>query len=589
MKKTPEQMKEGKSGAGCAATVRRPSRPDEVYEAHEGETIYSLLDRNGFRLDAPCAGQGRCGKCRLKVSGRASPMEKKEEKLLGPQTGERLACQAKILGDVFVELPEESRFSSVAGLGQSEPYEIDPPLKLKKPPLPDRQDGTDLMRLWELKKANIAALNQLAGLDAAKEAPRLVLWGDELLSAGPLEREEGLLAAAVDIGTTGLALALIDVLTGTVVAQGTALNPQTSCGGDVVSRMTLAAEGPKQLEHLQSLVLGGIGALALETAGRNAERIMAMTVAANTTMTYLLAGIQPMGLARAPYRPVFAQSLDLSHLSGRLHISGQAKIFTAPAISAYVGGDISAGMLAVGLAKLPGTVLYIDIGTNGEIVLSHKGRPGPALEGMNIIRGQRATVGAVDSFEMSPDFQHKFTTIAGAPATGICGSGLIDLTAALVRRGLIDSSGRMKPPKEMPPDAPHLAGLSEGRFRFADDVFLDQKDVRQVQLAKGAIAAGVEMLLARVGLTENDLDEIVIAGAFGFHLKTESLLAIGLIPSSYKGPVRFVGNASLAGAARMLLSSSALDDLRELAHETQALELGLEPDFQKVFVRHLKF
>lgn len=581
--------------------LKQGGRPDRELKAYEGQTILSFLANQGLHMDAPCAGRGQCGKCRVKVSGEISPPSENEVKIL-KGADERLACQAQVLGEAEVEIAAEARFSSVKGLGESEPYDVASPLKAVRFDLLDRQDATDLMTARGIGRASIAALDQLACLDAARQAGRAVMWGDELLKVEPVAESgesEELLAAAVDLGTTGLAVAVIDVVKGEVVAQGTALNPQTTCGGDVISRITMAAEGPERQAHLQNLVLDGIAALIREAAGEERlPKIMAAVISGNTTMMYLLAGVQPKGLAQAPYRPAFIKGLDLSHLAGRLGLDERAKILTPPCISAYVGGDITAGMLAVGLKKLPGTVLYIDIGTNGEIVLSHRGRlvstscaAGPALEGMNILCGQRATPGAVDSFAMSPDYAHRFTTIGEAPPTGICGSGLIDLTAALITAGLIDKTGRLKPPKEKPAGAPDwLDDLKGGRFNFGESrVFFDQKDVRQVQLAKGAIAAAVEMLLARMELTEKDLDEIIIAGAFGFHLKAESLKTISLIPPAYDGPVRFVGNSSLAGAARMALTPAALDELNAIAAETEVLELGFDPQFQTIFVRHLAF
>ena len=582
-------------------TLKQSGRPDREYKAYEGQTILSFLANQGLHLDAPCAGRGKCGKCRVKATGEVSPPEENETQIL-KSTDERLACQARLLGDAVVEIAAEARFSSVKGLGESEPYEVDSPLKAETFGLLDRQDATDLMTARGLGRASIKALDQLAVIDAARQVGRGVKWGDELLKVEPVgdgREPEELLAAAVDLGTTGLAVAIIDVTKGEVVAQGTSLNPQTTCGGDVISRITMAAEGREQQDHLQNLIINGLGSLIRETVGDGRlPKIMAAIISGNTTMMYLLAGVQPRGLAQSPYRPAFVKGLDLSHLAGRLQLDESAKVLTAPCISAYVGGDITAGMLAVGLKKRPGTVLYIDIGTNGEIVLSHRGRlvatscaAGPALEGMNILCGQRATPGAVDSFAMAGDYSYKYTTIGEASPTGICGSGLIDLTAALITAGLIDKTGRLKPPKDIPAEAPAwLADLKDGRFNFdRSRVFFDQKDVRQVQLAKGAIAAAVEMLLGRMELTENDLDEIIIAGAFGFHLKAESLKTISLIPPAYNGPVRFVGNSSLAGAARMVLTPSAVDELNAIAAETEVLELGFDPQFQTVFVRHLAF
>ena len=582
-------------------TLKQAGRADREFKGYEDQTILSFLANQGLHIDAPCAGRGQCGKCRVKVSGQVSPPTENELKIL-QGADERLACQAHLLGEAVVEIAAEARFSSVKGLGESEPYDVDSPLKAVTFDLLDRQDATDLMTARGIGRASIRALGQLAEIDAARQVGRGIMWGDELLKAAPLvENSEELLAVAVDLGTTGLAAAVIDVVKGEVVAQGTALNPQTTCGGDVISRITMAAEGPEQRAHLQNLILDGLGSLIRETAGEERlPKIMAAVISGNTTMMYLLAGVQPRGLAQAPFRPAFIKGLELSHLAARLSLDESAKVLTAPCISAYIGGDITAGMLAVGLKKLPGTVLYIDIGTNGEIVLSHNGRlvatscaAGPALEGMNILCGQRATPGAVDSFAMTPDYAYKYTTIGEAPPTGICGSGLIDLTAALVSAGLINRTGRLEAPENALADAPAwLADLKgkDSRFNFDQGgVYFHQKDVRQVQLAKGAIAAAVEMLLERVGLTENDIDEIIIAGAFGFHLKAESLKIISLIPPAYNGPVRFVGNSSLAGAARMLLTPAAVDELNAIAAETEVRELGADPQFQTCFVRHLAF
>ena len=578
-------------------TLKQTGEVDRIILGHEGQNLLNLLANQGIYVDAPCAGRGKCGKCRVKVTGGVTPPDEKEMEFLGDNTsGDRLACQARLTGDATVELAAKVRFSSVKGLGESEPYDINSPLKIVPFSKLDSKNTTDLMTARKIKSASFEALNQLATLDLEREPGLGVMWDDELLEVRRTEKP--LLAAAIDVGTTGLAVAIIDIIKGEVIAQGTGLNPQTTCGGDVISRITNAVEEPGNLANLQKLVVDGLGQLIVETMGseEKASQIMAVAISANTTMVYLLAGLNPGGLAQSPYRPVCIKSLDLSHLASGLKIGTNAKVFTAPNISAYVGGDITAGMLAVALKKREGTVLYIDIGTNGEIVLSHKGRlvatscaAGPALEGMNIICGQRATPGAVDSFTMTPDFKFRYTTIGETHPTGICGSGLVDIAATLVDRGLIDKTGRLVKPQTVPDGASWLEELEDGRFTFAEKVFFDQKDIRQVQLAKGAIAAAVEMLLARLELKETDLDEVVIAGAFGFHLKQESLKSIGLIPASYQGPVSFVGNASLAGSARILLTPGAINELNSLADETEVLELGFDPQFQTIFVKHLRF
>ena len=577
------------------------NQEDRLIEAKEGETLLTVLARAGLNLDAPCAGKGKCGKCLVEASGELSKIDKSEAETLKGDTKHRLACQTKVLGDVTVIVPEAAEFSAISGLGDSEPYPMDSPLKYKPLPLLNRQDATDSMASRGIRSAKIEALSQLSYLDSNLLPGMGVMWHDELLCAFPLadgEEPPELLAAAIDLGTTGLSIAVIDVITNKVVSIGTALNPQTAQGADVISRINEASESAEQLQHMQDLAFEGLRDLMKKVAGDKIDKIRAAAVSGNTTMLHLLSGVYPKGIAQAPYRPVFIMHQDLTHLSPRLGLSPQAKFLCSPSISAYVGGDITSGILSVELQKKKGTVLYIDIGTNGEIILNNHGclvgtscAAGPALEGMNIICGQRATTGAMDSFTMNSDtLEYEYTTLGDVSCTGICGSGLVDICAALIDAGMVHKTGRFQAPER--DDVPWLDTFKkDGRFVFDREgkVFLDQKDLRQVQLAKGAIAAAVEMLLARLNLNENDIDEIIIAGSFGFHLKAESLKSISLIPKNYQGPVRFVGNSSLAGSARILLNPTAIFDLEKLVTEVEVVELGFEEAFQPTFLRHLKF
>jgi uncharacterized 2Fe-2S/4Fe-4S cluster protein (DUF4445 family) len=458
----------------------------------------------------------------------------------------------------------------------------------------DRQDPTGSLDARGITTHNIAALNEITLVDSTYSKGRALVWLDELLEAWPIDannnRKTGPLAAAFDLGTTGLALAVIDLSQNKVIALETALNPQTATGGDVISRITHTYDSYQNLLDLQSMALEGLGGMVISAVGKEMGKdISAAVVSGNSTMQHLLAAVNPKGLAQAPYRPVFTHMLDISHLATRLNLSPRAKVLMAPMISSYVGGDIVSGILAVQLKERPGTVVFIDIGTNGEIVIARDGKfvatscaAGPALEGMNIICGMRAATGAIDTFTMEPDYSFNFTTIGGAAPIGICGSALIDITAFLIKNKLINKGGRMKNPAS-------VEILRENRFWLTDKVFLDQLDVRQVQLAKGAIAAAMEMLLERLGLTIKDIDEIVIAGSFGYHLRAESLKAISLIPPDYSGPVTFVGNSSLAGSARMLLNSDSPGEAMNIIKEVEVIELGFDPKFQEVFVNHLAF
>jgi uncharacterized 2Fe-2S/4Fe-4S cluster protein (DUF4445 family) len=572
--------------------VKQAGREDVTAEAPDGSTVMEALAGAGLRLDAPCGGVGRCGKCRLEITGDLDEPGPAELKHVAGRPGERLACLARVRGRAEAILAGQSVFSAVKGLGWSAPYRVDPALRRLELPERDRKDQKSVLDALDLFSVSPSALEALADLEAERQAGDLLVWRDELLAAWPAGQGPAeTLAAAFDLGTTGLALAVLDLDNRGAVAFETALNPQTTAGGDVISRITYAAEGPDNLRVLQDLALQGLRDLLLAALGpERAARVGAATISGNATMLHLLAGVNPKSLAQAPYRPIFTGMLDLSRLAPRLGLAPWAKVLTPPSISAYVGGDIASGLLAVNLAERPGTVVFIDVGTNGEIVVSRDGRlagascaAGPALEGMNISCGMRAVSGAMDSFRLVDGRRPEFTVIGGGEPVGVCGSGLVDVCSELVKAGVIDRTGRLK----ASPDAPEL--VVDGRCRLSEKVSLEQKDVRQVQLAKGAIAAAMQMLLERLELTLDDLDEVVVAGSFGYHLRPESLLGIGLLPKAYRGPVTFVGNSSLAGAARLLLDRSSHAEIEKLARRVEVIELAFDPKFQDVFLSQLGF
>ncbi|MDR2302390.1 MAG: ASKHA domain-containing protein [Deltaproteobacteria bacterium] len=587
---------------------------DVAITVPDDTTVMEALGSAGLRLDAPCGGNGRCGKCLVEVQGSLSPPSPKEGVILEAHPGRRLACLAKGSGEVVVTLEPKAVFKSVKGLGWSAPYSLDPPQKIIKVPERDRQDQRSALEFLNLATPCASVLKSIGDLEADRNLGYVLTYHDQVLAAFPFDQAPPPnLAAAFDLGTTGLAVAILDLSDRKIVAMETALNPQTAVGADVISRITSAAHSIDELTKLQDLALLGLKDLIAAAAGPAAgpaasadqdpdhetdpgpgpilaENIHGAVVAGNATMLHLLAGVNPKSLAQAPYRPIFTKALDISHLATRLGLAPGAKVLTAPSISSYVGGDITSGILAIKLAQRPGTVMFIDIGTNGEIVLSRKGdmvatscAAGPALEGMNISHGIRAISGAVDSFKLNPDFSPAFTTINDAPAVGICGSGLIDVCAELIKGGLIAKSGKLLTDQKF---APHVR---ESAYHITDEVSFTQKDIRQVQLAKGAIAAAMKMLLERLNLTIHDLDEVIVAGSFGYHLRAQSLLTLKLIPEGYQGPVTFVGNSSLTGAARLLLDSSAQDEIDRLTSKVEVIELGFDPKFQDTFLGELGF
>lgn len=590
-------------------TVIRADQPDLVLNPEKGRKLMDILAEGGLHLDAPCAGQGKCGKCLVQVEGELPPLNPNETKLLKKHHNAnlRLACALEVNSDLAVTLTNTSQaFSAVQGLGQAVPYQVESPLRTRLLDAGERTNDKPRTEVLGFKNQNPAISGELAKLERPFRSAWGVTWYEELIKVDvadelPEEPPQSLVLA-LDLGTTGLAAAVIDPSSNTVIGQSTALNPQVHCGADVISRTNYTTENEDGLKQLHYLGLEGLRELTALAAGPEVRaRIFAAVISGNTTMAHLIAGVDPYSLAQFPYRPIFTQIQDMSAFAGDLGLPKEARIFLAPAMSAYIGGDICSGLLAVDILNRPKPSLFIDIGTNGEIILADReGRlwgascaVGPALEGMNITCGQRAIHGAVDSFKFEEGAEYKatFTTLGQETATGLCGSGLIELCAALVREGFIDKNGRLKPPQAARFTVPGevVAQLEKGDFYLTDKVYFNQKDVRQIQLAKSAIATGVEMLLLRAGLDVNDLVEIIIAGSFGYHLRAEDLKTISLLPPSYQGPITFVGNSSLAGSAKALLTLSGLEDLTHLSKMVTTVELGNDKSFQDRFLINLRF
>jgi uncharacterized 2Fe-2S/4Fe-4S cluster protein (DUF4445 family) len=323
------------------------------------------------------------------------------------------------------------------------------------------------------------------------------------------------------------------------------------------------------------------------------DQVYLMIVAGNTAMLHILAGIQPLSLALAPFRPEFLASLVLDADRSGMPMNPLGRCILLPGASAYIGADIIAGLAATCRESGAGIAIFIDIGTNGEIVLIEAPDRmlgascalGPALEGMNISCGCRAVPGAVDSFTLDENLDPRLTTIEGRPAVGICGSGLIDLTAALVRAGLISRSGAFNPKA----DGRLTARMKGDRYHLTDDIFLTQRDVRQVQLAKGAVLSGILTLLKEAGRSVGDVAEILVAGSFGYHLNADSLRVVGLLPKDFEGQVRFMGNSALAGASMALLNQEVLHEMGKIPGRVRVVELGSNPTFRSHFVSSLQF
>ncbi len=484
--------------------------------------------------------------------------------------GTVLACHAEVHGDVTVAVPQRREEGlRVVGSGAAVEFGLEPLIRKRYDRVADQ--------------TNIFA-------------------GDSLLAIESGDSRGNNLGLVVDIGTTTLAAALVDLASGKTLASSSSLNPQSLRAQDVLSRIRFATDRDG-LALLQMDIVDELNRLLEKLSaesGIGSGCIYEAVLSGNTCMLHLLAGVDPAPLGKHPFLPGIRGGEHLKAAELGLKVAPAGLVYLPPVVSAYVGADISAGILASDLAVLPGTTLFIDIGTNGELVLASDGRltasataAGPAFEGMNISCGMRAALGAIERVDISPEGVLDIGVIGGTEPTGICGSGLMDLVSELVEGGIIGPSGRLTAPKSGAANQA-LAGRitrTDGgsAFLLQGQLQLSQKDIRQVQLAKGAIRAGIELLLKEAGLTAADLDRVLIAGSFGYHLRERSLLTLGLLPPEAAAKVAFVGNTSRSGAEMLLLNRHLREQLQQSVEQVRVVDLAGSPEFERVFMEAIGF
>lgn len=407
--------------------------------------------------------------------------------------------------------------------------------------------------------------------------------------------EQGTYGVAVDIGTTTVVAALFDLFTGKELSTLSCLNGQSVYGQDVISRIHYAAENERGTERLQRRIIDDLNELlvsVLARSGVESEKVKRMVISGNTTMIHLLAGRSPISLATVPCRPVFTGPLSLLAQDLQLELQDDCALYCLPAVSSFVGGDITAGIVACSLKELKGNTLLIDIGTNGEIVLASDGRlsccscaAGPALEGMNISCGMRAAEGAIEGVTLTAGGQISCQTVGAVKPEGLCGSGLLSAIAVLRKAGAVGRNGRFTDH----PLVRKVAGKKRIVLTEEPQVYLSQGDIRQVQLAKGAILSGVLALLEIEGLSLQMIDRVLVAGQFGAHLTVESLVGSGILPEAWRAKITYVGNTAKSGAALCLLSAGEQQRCEEIVTGIRYIELSTLPNYQRIFVDCLGF
>mgnify|MGYP005763003023 CR=1 FL=1 len=503
------------------------------YSCKEGELLSDVLKREGYFLAMPCAGKGICGKCWIKARGQLSEMRQEENRFLSEEEkkqGMRLACMTRVLGNVQVEYEgkRETRGSI-------------------------QEEG----------------IERIVVLDPSSQG-----WG-----------------AAVDIGTTTMAAYLYRLSDGKRTAQTSDSNPQSPWGADVISRMERALAGEREIlstvviQKLEEMILS-----MLSEGGRRAEDLQEMVITANTAMLYLLTKTDPEELSHAPFHASrrFGEWIPAKSLGFRKFPA--ARVYLPRCTSAFVGADITMAIIASGMLEEKTPSLLLDIGTNGEIALCKDGKlsccstaAGPALEGGNIRMGMPALPGAVDAVFYS-EKGFSYTTIGGHPPKGLCGSGLLDAIAALKKSGILDDTGAIQ--EEGHTWTSCLCEVEDfPAFRFPDSqVVLTQRDIRNVQLAKGAICAGMLTLLFQAGLRPEDIGTFYLAGGFGSYIKISSAVEIGLIPQAFMDKAKAIGNAAGMGACMLLQSQTLRRVSEDLANRMKTVELSQNPSFHQYYM-----
>lgn len=584
-------------------------------------------------LGGDCGGLGKCGKCKVKILSPADEPTADEGELLDEaelEQGMRLACRTKVTHDLAVSVGEpsaETEYFPVLTTSHAIVGRYIPELQLE--PLVDKklitispevrsQEVCDLDRIRRAmggeSRSLKASLHCLRSLPQRLEQTHYhgagVVHDGNLIEWQNWEEVHRHYGLVFDIGTSTLVGKLISLVDGTEVAVASRLNSQSKYGPDVISRLQYVKERPTGLQTLQYLLMRDLNQLTahlLQTGELEAEDIFVAIVAGNTTMQHLLLRLSPAGIAETPFSPVLTDGLVVSAAQAGLKLHSEAVLYIMPVKSGYIGGDLISDVLASGAAEHEEIVLGLDLGTNGEIFLGNSNRlltcsaaAGPALEGARISSGTIARAGAIEGVRFE-DGQLHYQVTGNIKPRGICGSGLVDLVAMLLCCGIVNPEGLIRRPRGK--SAKELNGRVIKR-RAAGNSFvvasaeesydgtplhLTQRDVRELQLAKGAIAAGVKTLMDILGIGVTDIDRVYLAGALGNYINPLSAIRTGLLPRINPELVKSLGNAASMGASLVLLSRPHWQMAENLINFIEHIELSCRPDFNEYFVEHLDF
>ncbi len=544
----------------------------------EGESLLEAMLRQKVIYRADCGGRGTCGKCRVKVLAGELKVTAWDTRVLSEeelQQGYRLSCKAYPEDKLSIELIsgyETAGYEVVADLpGNRSGNTPDNKPDNKPDSKPDNKADAKLYNIADNDTDN--RTGDEAGLkDPVKQLQVTGISGDSIID----------LAVAIDLGTTTLAYALVDRIAGRVIKTHTSLNPQRNYGADVISRIKASADGKKDI--LKSMIRleleEGIRAL-ISMAGIGPNQLNQIVIAGNTTMIHLLMGYDCSTLGVYPFTPV---NISIIRMEAKEVFSDifHMPLTILPGISAFIGGDILAGLLSCGFDRTEELCLLVDLGTNGELALGNRNKilvtstaAGPAFEGVNISCGVGSIPGAISHVTIEEE-ECRYETIGGKPPVGICGTGVIELTSELLRDGKMDETGLLADPF-------FEQGYDIGGMKFL------QRDVRELQMAKAAIRAGIELLVSKLGIACHEINKVYLAGGFGYKMDVSKALHIGLFPPELAGKIEAVGNCSLGGAITSLTDKAADIRMEKLMQVAQEVHLSNESDFSDLYIEAISF
>ena len=589
-----------------------------------GSTVLDATRKMGIDIQAPCGDLGLCGRCKIvlgKGKNLAELPTETEKKILSTKElddGYRLACQCKVSekGLLSVIVPPESKISQqrivIQGIMpqfQMSPIVKDTIIELKK----KQESKSDSETLLEALSEN-GFTDVSIGIDAIRRLPDVIregnwninatLWNNkEVLSLQPKDKAGQTLGFAVDVGTTKVAGYLVDLKNGELLAAVSLPNPQISFGEDLISRITYWTESEEKGISLQKIVIGCVNKLIEDSCKKfdvTKNEIYDITVVGNTAMHHIFFGISPKYVGQSPFPVAVKNSFDVKAKDIGMIANSAAYVHALPPIAGFVGADTVAGILATEIYNKEETCMLIDVGTNAEIVVGNKDKltccsapAGPAFEGAKIKHGMRASSGAIETVWIDPKtLETGYKTIDETKPRGICGSGIIDTVAQLLKTNVIDDIGRFN--KKL--NNPRLRILGENtEFVLAwqkdtsinKDITITRHDIQEILLAKAAVYTGTHILLKRLNLKPNDVEKLYIAGAFGTYIDLTNTLTIGMFPEIPSNKIQFVGNTAGSGGRLVLLSEKLRSKAEEIAINTGYIELASDPSFETEFTNAL--